>query len=265
MKIETAFQSKEEMEIRRDLSTTNEWPSQFRFLNVYNGYRRGFAHVFLGNTHAGKSTLVRSLLLDAAMREDARILLYLSEESVNDFKTEMAFVGKEVEFLKRISIYSEQDDEPNQDLLEVMKALVYQVEPNLVFLDNLTTCFQYNNGGPNTQGAISQGLKRMFSGEGIPWVTFLHTAKGANDPRRLVTTDDVRGVQSLVNEAQFCAGVNKIEDPDGVVTSILRILKHRGQTVVDKNYRLNYSTRSRVYTDDNAVNMDRLKEWLNRK
>lgn len=264
MKIETAFQDKDEMEVRRDLANTNDWPSRFKFINVYNGYRPGFAHLFIGNTHVGKSTFVRSLLLDAALRPDAKILLYLSEESASDFKTELAFLGKQIDDFKKVTIYSEQDNDPGQDTVAVMKSLVYQVEPNLVFFDNLTTCSEYNTGNPSQQANLTQKLKRFFYAESIPWVVFAHTAKGASSPRKLVEPDDIRGNQTLANEAQFCAGINKIEDADGAITSVLRILKSRGQTVLDRIYTMDYNPRMRIYTGDYKCNAETLKEWLKR-
>lgn len=262
MKIENAFQEKDEMEARRDLANTNDWPSNFKFLNSYNGWRAGFAHLFIGNTHVGKSTFVRSLLIDAAIQENAKILLYLSEESAADFKTEIAFVGKEIEALKKITIYSEQDNAPDQKTVNVMQELVERIDPNLVFFDNLTTCNEYNISNPSQQANMTQKLKRFFTSKGIPWVIFAHTAKGATQPRKLVEAEDIRGNSTLANEAQFCAGINKIEDMDGTITSVLRLLKHRGQSVHDKIYTMNYNSRTRLYHGDTKCHAETVREWL---
>jgi KaiC/GvpD/RAD55 family RecA-like ATPase len=262
MKTESAFQDKDEINARVDMANTNEWPSRYKFLNSYNGWRPGFAHLVIGNTHAGKSTFVRSIILDACLRPDAKILLYLSEESASDFKTELAFLGKEIEEFKKVVIYSEQDNEQDQDLLQVLEVLVYQTEPNLVILDNLTTCAQYNTGNPSIQAGISQKLKRFFYNRGIPWIVLVHTAKGTSGNRRLIEPDDVRGNQTIANEAQFCAGIQKIEDKDGVITSVIRILKHRGQNVHDKIFTLTYNSKLRLYTGDYKCRAEAVLEWL---
>jgi KaiC/GvpD/RAD55 family RecA-like ATPase len=265
LKIESAFQDKDEIDARVQVSQHNDWPSNFKFLNAYNGWRKGFAHLFIGNTHAGKSTFVRSIILDACLRPDARISLFLSEESGSDFKTEMAFLGREIEQLKRVTIYSEQDNDEDLPLVEMVKEFCRVTEPDLFILDNITTSASYNNASPAQQSAICQKLKRYFSREGIPWVVFAHTAKGVDLSRRLVTVDNIRGNATIGNDAQFTAGLQKIEDRDGATTSVLRILKHRGQNVPDKVYTLEYNPRGRVYYKDFKCRMELVNEWLKRQ
>ena len=53
------------------------WYSDYHFLNEHKGHRPGALHLYLGVAHGGKSTLMRSLLIDALKKcdKDKKILV----------------------------------------------------------------------------------------------------------------------------------------------------------------------------------------------
>ena len=88
--------SPEEIEVLHEGADRVYFDTHYNFLKAHNGFRPGCMHMFMGTSHGGKSTLVRSLLTDICLSgkdingEPNPVLLWLSEETVLEFLLPLA-------------------------------------------------------------------------------------------------------------------------------------------------------------------------------
>ena len=80
----------EEIEVLREMADKVYFKSHFEFIQSHKGYRPKNVHLFMGESHGGKSTLVRSLVMDACLSDEAPpVLVWLSEETPHEFLNEL--------------------------------------------------------------------------------------------------------------------------------------------------------------------------------
>jgi energy-coupling factor transporter ATP-binding protein EcfA2 len=145
-------------------------PSSFRFLEAQKGLRPGKIHLFIGSSGSGKSTFTRALI--SSIAKGHKVLVWLSEESTDDFIMALTKAEISEEILENIKIISENPNPGPKELVIYqmrMEELITQYNPDVVFFDNITTCERYSELNPfgGQSGFVSwlKGLtfKRKFA------------------------------------------------------------------------------------------------------
>ena len=248
------------------------------FLSVHNGLRRGKLHVFMGDTHSGKSTFMRTLLIDVLQNNsDKNIFLFLSEESTNDFLIELhgtlEILGDKTKcrkILKKVKVLSAVDEHN----ITKNKLFMYlkQVKPDLFIFDNLTTCSFYDK--YEKQEAFIKESKSFVKELDIPFVYYIHTKKKDMGKSNYLGTDDVRGSQTIGNIAEFFYSLQIIANEEydqllrkeqTVKHSICRMVKHRGYEVRSDTFYLGYSKDKKIYDKITQISFKDLRTiWKER-
>ena len=248
----------------RTLADYVYYRSRFGHVNAHNGYRPSSIHTILASAGAGKTTLIRSILVDIlSLNAKARVKVLLSEESVLDFLSEITrgenFIT--AERLDRTEIHSELDfDATSIQVLDRLEAHLLVGGFKFFIWDNLTTSKIYNNKTNSEQAAIVNRLKRIAIKTGCAIICVVHTNGDLIDAsRRLIQPNDIRGDKTLVNASNFFYILQRFYIRDSV-HMIISIHKHRGQDVDGRFFKLIYSDTFRIYTSDRPIGFDKVKE-----
>lgn len=253
--------------ILKDNSKTRHFRSSLPFLNAHNGWRKGKLHVFLGKTSGGKSTLMRTLLVDAldAVGENEKIGLILSEEKTIDFLTEFNWGGKFTELGKRLKVVSETDFpilKKRENWLRLAKRMVDE-GCKVLFYDNPTTSSVYGRLFEQ-QSEMAHVYKQFAEKAQVPMVLFAHTNGVNENYSSLISEDNIRGAKEIVNLAEFFY-ILQTFNVESLKFTFLRIVKHRGQDIENYNYKLNYIKEFRAYLDVDTVEFKDIKEIFKKR
>lgn len=239
--------------------------SKFEFLNSHYGLRPEKLHTFIAPPGAGKSTLIRTLLVDI-LTSKKKPLLYLSEETLKEFYTEMAFIDNGHEIFKNLSVFSEQGQE-DKTMFSVLKRMQTHIEdnrPDVLLLDNITTMKSYEESIPNQYEWVEK-LKNLSVYYKIPVVVIAHTdATITENHAQLIDMNKVRGTKRIVNESQFNYVLQPIIAGGERFTFILN-KKARGAIINKKIFQLFYFPRVRVFAKDEPRIFDEFKEFFNKR
>lgn len=236
--------------------------SALNFMDEHMGFRKGKVHLLLGSTGCGKSTMVRTLILDCIMSEKEYLTgVYLSEETEVDFYTELGATDVMDECYQKLHVISEQDKPANNPKL-FMEHLVSMAEAGceIIFLDNITTSRAYENARPNEQGNIIDALKKFATKRNIALVVIAHTAKGSvSSNNRLIDVEDVRGSGALANASPIAWTLQRV-DYDGLRASVVTIAKNRGYSVKNRYFLAKYHASRKVFCEFKPVQFSEIKE-----
>lgn len=267
----TANISVEEFEAIKEMSEEVLYPSWFGFLNEHNSWRQGKVHSILGEKGGGKSTFMRSIIVDLLLHEnDADILLWLSEDSREDFLSDFSRVIPSEGFpegvLDKLDIVSEVDLRANgytkEQCGECFKNYVIHSGKNFVIYDNLTTSMFYDSKRPDEQSNFAWALKMFAHKYNFVLLCVLHTgAQIRRNHNTLIDDNDVRGMKAIVNISQFFY-ISQQFEVGTVKYQTLRVTKHRGQDLKNNQamWLLTYVPQGRIYASDKPVQFERFKE-----
>lgn len=232
------------------------------FMEEHRGLRFGKIHLLLGSTGCGKSTLVRTMLLDCILgSQDIRTGIYLSEETLTDFYVEFSTNELDDYTKQKLSVISEQD-EPVKTGREFFKKLESLVEQKcrVIFIDNITTSRLYENSKPNQQGDIIDYLKRFATKHNVALVVVAHTAKGSiSSNNRLIDIEDVRGSGALPNAAPIAWTIQRV-DYCNLRATVVRVAKNRGYTVKHQWFLAVYHAKNKVFCTFKPVEFEKIKD-----
>ena len=250
------------------------WFSDYKFLSEHKGHRPGALHLYLGVAHGGKSTLMRSLIIDALKRcdKDKKVLVWLSEETENDFLIEFSMALKTMAkedartLLRKLLIHSEMNYSKlikKNDLktkYAYFRETIHNSDINLIFFDNLTTSEFYMDRSIDDQSYFIKSLKEEVAEAKKPFIMVAHTgADMTENSHRLINMNDIRGCKSVINLVQFCYILQRFQLNDFYYPT-LRITKHRGQTVENKMFNLQFDKEKNLYVKDYSINFLELKD-----
>lgn len=240
----------------RQKSNLIYWQSDFCFLRAHNGLRPGKVHIFLGVTHTGKSTLMRSILCDYFKNNElGKIAIWLSEEDQEDFETDMSFTNDQLGW---VDVKSEMENR-EQSQIYFMEWL-REIKPSILMFDNITTSRFFPVKDLGKQESFAMDLKVECAKLKIPFIIFAHTdAKVTENHSRRIETTDMRGIKTVGNMAQFFYILQRF--PSGsVVNPTIRITKHRGQKPEDSVFYLKFDSEKRIYTNDFPISWEKYNE-----
>lgn len=242
--------------------------SNFRFLSNHNGYRNGSVHVIQGGAGVGKSTFIRSLLIDLLENNSRkRVGIWLSEETKVSFETHINNSGFPDKFIEKIYYCSDTDNGLNGDV----NSIRYFIERNkldILFLDNITTANMYNT-SPSQQTTILSKLKLMTIEKNIPLVIVAHSKKDAQTKFKKETMHDVRGSGTLPNIAEYYYVIQKIayeEHNNPKRIDLVFIDKSRDYSTNENDtYKLVYHPKSRLYLLSQPIGYDVIREYIKKR
>lgn len=285
-RIESGSLSRQEADILVEQNEHVEFHSGFEYLRAHSGHRNGCLHLYIGDTHAGKSTLVRSLMLDMStnFENDDQGALYLSEESVQQYKTALAYAVQNlpdlhVEFLSKFVVVSEVDGltRNGDQVIDEIELVSKRLGIRALILDNITTSKIYQ-GTFSAQEARVLRLKKIAIERNIPIIIIAHTNTRPGDKKRMPNENDIRGMKTLPNLAEFLYIIEQCyidpivpapDDDQGLKgkkqISIIHVKKHRNQTMLSKIYRLKYTSTLRVYGGDVPLDFETYKKIKSRE
>lgn len=249
-------------------NTGRHFWSTFNHLNAHYGIRRGVLSGYIGTMGSGKSSLMKTLAIQAAItNKDVRVLYYLSEEKtenycVNMLKYNEASGGglEKIEFIREPDMDHE-ELKSHAQFLEHFKRIVTSSFCDILFIDNLTTSRLYRTStGLNGQARTTEFLKVLAQDLNIAIVYMAHTQSNVSDNMgRLITSEDIRGSKDIAIETSYLYALQMFTS-NGVRTLTLRTLKHRDHSKGGGSYLLEYDTDLGVYVGDTKVEFADINE-----
>lgn len=256
----------ESAKMKAELATQVQYESGYNFLKKIYGFRRGKIHIILGETGAGKSTLIRSILRDFLVcNAGCSVLTWLSEETFDDFEEQIGFhTTLNPAHLERVEVVSEQDMSLKSvhDWFNRLKFHIDEQCSDLVILDNLTTSQFYSalNSNPDQQGKIANDLKKLVADLDIPLVIVMHTKKNKGSKSPLISPEDVKGASQIINIAPYFFSLTRLKTDYGRY-SFAKVDKCRGADLPNSLdfFDLRYDNKQRIYHSDVPVSYC---DWL---
>ncbi|MFT5519621.1 MAG: KaiC/GvpD/RAD55 family RecA-like ATPase [Enterobacterales bacterium] len=229
----------------------------FNFLNQHNGIRPNKMHLLVAPTHVGKSTLTNSLISSIIENnEDVKILLYLTEETVEDFKGAISSMNANLEgFNKCVRVMVEDKKMSEEGIRDILEEAIIHFDFDLVFFDNITTSKIYMEKTSDKQAEVSLWLKDLLKATTLFLIA--HT-NGNNYNSELLDETHIRGSKTITNIAEFLYVMQPIRVNEQMFQYV-RILKSRGQPTLNNFFRLAYSHSTRTITHDKPIDFDDFK------
>ena len=239
-------------------SKTSDFRSSFNFFNCHRGIRKNKMHLLIAPTSAGKSTFVRSVLCDLVFRnKDKKVLLWLTEESIEDFKQEFSATVPANDVLKNITMISEMGTNPNEDEVRgYIEEAIGMVNPDIVICDNITTSRLYMDKTNSQQAEISMWIKELT--RTTTFFIIAHT-NGDGYESKFINENDIRGSKTLPNLVEFLYVLQPIRVGDRLF-QFVNIIKHRGQPISGKFFRLFYDERIKSFEKDSKISFEEIKD-----
>lgn len=254
-------------------SETHHWKSNFPFLSQHYGFRNGMVHLFIGTTGSGKSTLTRTLVCDllSNLNENRRGGLWLSEETVTQFKVEFSRSGyeKQTDFFHITSELTQEVGDyisSEEKFLNAVDAFIRKFNLKILFIDNITTSKIYGNSiGIASQNNIATGLKKIASKHGIPLVIIAHTNANISDSYdKIISSKDIRGSKYIGNISEFIYILQRVVTNDKIIPYLL-IDKCRTVSMKNHFFELGYVPRRRIFAIAHPASFDQFKEHFKQR
>jgi len=231
----------------------------------HNGLRRNKMHLLIAPTGVGKSTFVRTMIIDFIEHNpEMKVLLWLTEETREDFEDEFSFgisekVMNNSDNLKVISEQSMGMNESAADVYKYVNEIVDYYNYDLVIVDNLTTSKLYLGATPKEQERAAGWLKSLCKKD-LALFVIAHAGGGVQEnSNKLLDENDIRGNKTLPNLVEFLY----ILQPFYVGNRLFQFLitkKHRGQPIHSKYIGVKYDKESSTFKESAFVGFDELQK-----
>lgn len=257
----TLYFTKEEVAEYEKSQKEVHFNSKFGFSNAHNGYRRGSMHLIIGTTGGGKSTLTRAITRDVICNngDNAHLGLWLSEETVTDYKKQLAQGMPPMERLLKTDAQSELEFQEGFSEMRFFEWLEF-TKPDIVIFDNITTSKFYMDKKPDAQAAFATKIKNITKRLNFAMVIIAHTDGNVSDSQRgLININQIRGAKTICNLVEFAYILQRFEVGSSFFPT-LRVVKSRSQELLHSLYLLKYDSRLRSYVSDTAIDFKKFKE-----
>lgn len=235
------------------------------FFNSTKCPRREGLHLLIAGTGAGKSTIVRTVLRDLLFhpKNNPIIAVWLSEETVNEYRAMFSMGVPSHDRLLNTNAYSEQD---NMNCSEMhFFEWAEMIQPDILIFDNITTSKLYEGKRPHDQAQFATKLKHLLKKMNCAGIIIAHAdSQQTNQKGGLLDINNIRGSKTICNLAEFAYLLQTFDTPKAKYTTI-RIAKSRSQDIVHSIYLLEYDPRIKSYTKDSAIPFERFKEAFNER
>jgi len=250
---ENANLSDENAERLRTKNTNRDFLTRLNIFKNHNGLRRGNMHLFTAPTGVGKSTFVRTAIIDFITNNPKKkILLWLTEETREDFEQAMAHgLPHNFKYEDVLHVMSEQSLSVNDTYDDVKKYVEEAVEYynyDLVILDNITTSKLYlSNGGKNQEHAAA--WLKTFCKRNLALLVIAHTGSNVtNSSHKLIDENDVRGNKTLPNLVEFLYVLQPFYVGDRLL-QVVTLFKSRNQEKHARYVGLTYMKETKTFSD----------------
>jgi len=232
--------------------------SNFNHLKDHNGFRCGELHNLIGPKGGGKSSLVRTWLLECLLQKK-RVLLHLSEETPEKYLVPIFRALKNVlkdeikarDYLSQVYVQSEKSFDNQYQKIELVNAIEYRAREtgaDIIFHDNFTTSIMSLQGVAK-EAEYAHKMSHLAEKLNKPMIVLSHTAKQFKNTT-FATGEDVRGNATLPNTASVVYVINSLlshpEKP-----SFVLIDKSRYHSKANKQvYRIQYDLKDGIFYSD---------------
>jgi archaellum biogenesis ATPase FlaH len=249
-----------------DKSKEINFKSRFHFLMAVNGLRQGSLNGFLGTTGSGKSTLLKTIIADTI--KNCSCLVWLSEESTSEYQAKINTIVEDYSHLKNLRFVEEREIDNwylkrqkvfFQMFEELIKDEIEEFNTKVIFIDNLTSSYFYNEDITiSQQGKSAKFLSRLAKNLNVAIVYVAHTKKSVNDVYGgLITKEDIRGSQQISIVSEYLYILQNFRRGKEVFP-IVQISKHRFHEVEDKFHILHFERGN--YQHDKSLDFLTVKE-----
>lgn len=271
------FEDGEIEELKEKLNSFDLPETRFSFINDHKGFRAGKRHVLIGTTGTGKSTLTRSLLLDVCATEN--VLLYSTEESLEDTKAMFALRGLNNLALRNLTFVSESEilKATNENIFNldewrrILGVKLLNSGAKMLFFDNITTSTYYDSPPIPEKLKFLNIIDSLAAEFNIAVFIVAHTKKGIKDDQQtLITADDIAGPNKLATNSPYLyiyqqlACVNEMTSTLDIYGTI-KVKKARLTGEVNNYYLLEYNYDRKEYTGDLKIAFSRFNELYNKR
>ena len=243
---------------RKSDQETIYFDTKFNFIRQHNGIRPNKMHLFIAPTHVGKSTLTHALIYDLVnMNKGMKILIYLTEETIEDFETAVSnFIYNFDDVNDSVSIMVEDKTKTDEEIKNAIETKLFHSDVDLLVIDNITTSKLYMDRKVSVQSDISIWLKGLLKETTLYIIA--HT-NGNNYNTEILDETHIRGSKTITNITEFMYVMQPISLNDSLY-QFIRILKHRGQSVKNKFFKLSYNNKARTIDHDRISDFTHFKE-----
>lgn len=264
--------TKTEYDLILDGLNKTEFKSNLRCFSDHKGLRRGEIHTVIGPKGGGKSTFIKTMIIEMLMN-NKNVFCFLSEEKTEIYKMPIyrAFMNatkcedRTNSYLHRLVLQTQYKLERSQRSLDnfLSQLEIYIRELNLdgIVFDNFTTSF-LGDLSPQEQSRAIAKMKELAIKYNLPVVLVIHTAKGTNISKDLIDGENVRGSATSVNMGSY----------NYIISAFFRIKPVRVFITIDKAryhkesnkavYELYYDSELEIFTRDQKSNYDQIMEII---
>jgi len=257
--------TKENINTRIGKRKIRQFPTAMKLFTNHNGLRRNKMHLLIAPTGVGKSTFVRTMIIDFIEHNpEMKVLLWLTEETREDFEDEFSFgisekVMKNSSNLKVISEQSMDMTETAEDVYKQVNEIVDFYNYDLVIVDNLTTSKLYLGATPKEQEKAAGWLKSLCKKDLALFVIAHAGGAVQENSNKLLDENDIRGNKTLPNLVEFLY----ILQPFYVGNRLFQFLitkKHRGQPIHSKYIAVKYDRDTSTFKESAFVAFEELQK-----
>lgn len=240
--------------------------SSFNHLDAHFGIRRGCYSLYMGTTGCGKSSLVKTVGIQASSTPHTKVLFWLSEEKKAKYAKGMDTYCEMMGLpLENIAFFEESSIDKglvrtHQEFLSYFGEVVCMANADIVIIDNISTSrFYGSQTSLKEQGQTVEFFKKTSQEMDIAIVAVIHTSSDVSDNMgRMFTTEDVRGLKSIALEASYFYAIQRFTR-NGEIYNFLRTLKFREHANAAGTYHLKYDLKTSLYVSDEKVDFEMVK------
>jgi archaellum biogenesis ATPase FlaH len=241
-------------------------PSQLGCFSGSNGLRPGQLSILLGPKGNGKSAMAKTISFECA-REKVKCLHVLSEEQSSIYKASVsgAFAKGKEHYLENL-LFDSMLDWPKSHMsakgfFTNLYETINEMQPEVVIFDNFSTSF-IGDLPIGIQGEVIKGLRNMAVKFDIILLVIMHTVKGTDVYKQLISGEDVRGNSSSTNTSAYTYALSTFFRCDPP-RAILYVDKARYHSDLNQTYwELLYDKDVGVYVGDKKISHEEVKSIM---
>lgn len=238
------------------------YKTNFNFILQHNGIRPNKMHLLIAPTGVGKSSLTHSIIDDLInQNENIKILLYLTEETKQDFKNAIVGFGYNSEnFNKKLTVMVEDVNLDEEQIKDAIETEVLHNEYDLIIFDNLNTSKLYPD-EVKKQSAAAIWLKTLTKESALYLIA--HTS-GNNYNTDMLDETNIRGSKTICNLAEFLYVLQPVRINNSLF-QFIRIIKHRNQHPKDKFFKLLFCEKTKTIKGDRVSDFEHFKDLFKQR